>query len=191
MPLHIINDYISHNLVNAVAATWPKFDWPGWHYYDDSHTKKLASKIPLSFLHQSAQLALGAMAELPINHPDAFPDLDLHGAGLHAILPGAGLGLHLDGATHPLTGWRRVCNAVMFVDDWLPEWGGELQLCDREGVPIDWVKPKRGTIAMFDTNDTAWHRVTNVTGPHSRRTLSLFWWQIDSDKSERTSALFK
>ncbi|NBW09979.1 MAG: 2OG-Fe(II) oxygenase [Caulobacteraceae bacterium] len=120
---------------------------------------------------------------------DQTADKFLHGAGLHMSKPGGFLACHLDGATHPLTGWSRVANAVLFVDDWQPEWGGALQMVADGQVASECV-PQRGRIAMFATGDTAWHQVSQVTGPKPRRTISLFWWSEVPAESTRSRAEF-
>lgn len=184
-----LDDVIPQTLVNAVAATWPRDDWPHWHRYHDRTADKYATK-DASRITDAAKLVIGIMAEMDVGCNECFPDLDLHGAGLHMLKPGGFLGLHLDGAKHPLTGWSRIANAVLFIDDWLPEWGGELQMCRENGETLQSVSPRKGRIAVFETTPTAWHRVTSVTGPAPRRTLSLFWWSQGIPDSDRDRALF-
>ncbi|MDE2426770.1 MAG: 2OG-Fe(II) oxygenase [Elusimicrobia bacterium] len=193
MKPRIIHDFAPPGLLRAVAATWPRDDWPHWHRYDDRNAAKLGSK-DAHRLPDAARAVLSLMAAIDVSDfaDAAFPDLDMHGAGLHSILPGGHLGLHLDGAVHPLTGWRREANAVLFVDDWDADWGGELEFWSspQSRGPRRIVTPRRNTLVLFATGPTAWHRVARVDGPQPRRTLSLFWWSLAAAKSNRDRAEF-
>ena len=197
----IIEDFAPAGLLRAVAATWPRDDWPHWHRYDDENAVKLGSK-DAHRLPDAARQVLSLMAMIDVGRldppssilhpPSSFPDLDLHGAGLHAILPGGHLGLHLDGAVHPLTGWRRELNAVLFVDDWESAWGGELEFWQSEtSGPMAVIQPARNSLVLFSTREEAWHRVAPVTGPRPRRTLSMFWWSNQPSDCRRMRAEFQ
>ena len=190
--MRTLDNVIPAELLRAVAATWPRDDWPHWHRYRDQTADKFATK-DADRLPPAAKLVIAELAKLSISDllgiDDCFPDLDLHGAGLHMSTPGGFLGCHLDGATHPLTGWSRIANAVLFIDDWQPEWGGALQMVADGHVTSECI-PQRGRIAMFATSDTAWHQVSKVTGPKPRRTISLFWWSEVPAESTRDRAEF-
>lgn len=189
----VIDNAVSAGLLRAVAATWPRDDWPYWHKYDNADSQKLASK-DAHRLPDAAKLVIAEMAKLDVSEfcGDCFPDLDLHGAGLHSIPPEGHLGLHLDGAIHPLTDWRRECNAVLFVDDWWDGWGGGLQFWDATGHSlVETVLPARNRLVLFATGDHAWHRVSHVAGPKPRRTISLFWWSLATTEATRDRAEFR
>ena len=188
----VVDDFASESLLRAVSATWPRDDWPHWHRYQDEHSSKLASR-DAHRLPDAARLMISDMARIDVRQfgGDAFPDLDLHGARLHSILPGGHLGLHLNGAVHPLTGWRREVNAVLFVEDWQTEWGGALEFWSSpDSGPHSRVEPQRNRLVLFATGEQAWHRVCPVTGPRQRRTLSLFWWSLTPTDAERDRARF-
>jgi len=188
----VIENFAPPALLNSVAATWPRDDWPHWHRYHDQHSVKLASK-DAHRLPDAARLVVGWMAGMNLHglcDRKCFPDLDLHGAGLHAILPGGHLARHLDGATHPLTGWRRELNAVLFVDDWDPAWGGDLQFSDEHARWTEAIEPRFNRLVLFTTGEKAFHEVKPVTGPQPRRTLSLFWWSHATPESKRDRAEF-
>lgn len=188
----VIDNFAPPGLLRAVAATWPREDWPHWHKYDDHNAVKLGSK-DAHRLPDPAKMILNRMAGIDVSQfsREAFPDMDLHGAGMHSILPGGYLGLHLDGAVHPLAGWRREVNAVLFVDAWQPEWGGELEFWSSETSGAQSViQPEFNRLVLFSTGGEAWHRVAAVNGARPRRTLSLFWWSLGSSRSNRDRAEF-
>lgn len=191
----ILDNWLAPGILGAVAATWPAANWPHWHRYDDANASKLASK-DAHRLPDAARLAIADMARLDIaaltGIPDAFVDLDLHGAGLHLIPSGGHLGLHLDGAVHPLTGWKREANAVLFIDAWKPEWGGNLEFFESRDSTraTTTVEPRLNRLVLFATGEENWHRVAKVTGPNPRRTISLFWWSAAESESRRDRAEF-
>ncbi len=185
-----VDNFLPAGLLRAVAATWPADDWPHWHLYAEHH--KLASK-DAHRLPDAARLALAKIAEHDVGDfaPEAFPDLDLHGAGMHSILPRGDLPLHLDGMRYPLKGWRREVNAVLFVDPWQRDWGGALEFWDGPASGArETVAPAFNRLVLFATGELAYHRVAQVTGPRARRTLSLFWWSESPCESSRDRASF-
>ncbi|TXH59107.1 MAG: 2OG-Fe(II) oxygenase [Desulfurellales bacterium] len=186
--IRVIDNWGPPELIRAADATWPRLDWPHWHKYADAHSMKYGTK-DADRLPKAAAMIVDRMAALAVGG-NAFPDLDLHGAGLHCIPPGGFLGRHVDGAVHPLLGWKREVNAVLFVSAWSAEWGGELCFYDAAGTVVLRVEPAFNRLVLFETNDS-WHGVEKVTGPRDRRTISLFWWSQQPVNSHRDRAEFK
>lgn len=178
-------------LVRAANLTWPAADWKGWVRYDPSYECKRASDL-MAPLPSPAGLLLARMAAVPVaewfpSWPALVPDLSLWGAGLHEMPTGPGLARHLDADTHARLGLRRVLTAVLWVhDEWLPEWGGELQL--GAGLAI---VPAPGRLAVFACGEE-WHEVRPVCCPPgaSRRSLALFWYAASPGFGGRPRALF-
>ncbi|REJ97813.1 MAG: 2OG-Fe(II) oxygenase [Planctomycetota bacterium] len=191
----VIEDWAPAGLLRAVDAEWPSLDWRYWHKYAEETAVKYGS-MDASRLPGSARLLMSRMAEIDLASlgidVTAFPDLELHGAGLHCIPPGGHLGTHLDGAVHPLTGWHREVNAILFVGQWQPEWGGDLCFFEDGGeAPASLrVSPRFNRLVLFRTGDSMWHGVEKVTGPNQRRTLSMFWWSAARMEATRDRAKF-
>lgn len=153
-------------LVRAAAACWPDARWPHWHKYSDRNAVKFASKDAGRII-APCKLLIQRLAELDV--PEGlFPDLELHGAGMHWLPQGGRLEWHHDGERHPLLGWKRELNAVLFLSECD---GGELE------TEHDLVTPVLGEVVIFDASVK--HRVRPVTNG-DRKTLSLFWWSLSS-----------
>lgn len=165
--MQVVDDFAPIGLINAARATWPAATWEHWHRYAGEHGDKFASK-DAARLPAACQLLIARMVEVVSD--DSWPDLSLHGAGMHWIPKGGRLPLHYDAATHPLTGWQRRWNAVLYLDHCD---GGELVFRDGVLDEIDRVIPQVNRLAVFATDKS--HEVLPVIDG-DRRSLSLFWW---------------
>lgn len=170
-----IDDCYPRGLINAALATWPDERWCGWHRYTGKMGEKFATKDALR-VPTACKLLIEKMSEFRIDD-NCFPDLDLHGAGMHWIKEGGRLPLHRDATTHPLTSWTRRFNAVLFLEACE---GGELVFSDTGET----IKPEPGRLALFPVDSP--HEVLTVKRG-DRRTLSLFWWDL-SESSGSTTA---
>lgn len=152
----------------AAAETWPAPTWPHWHRYNYEHSNKYATKDP-DRISRACRLLVDHMSCLwcPAG---TFPDLNLHGAGMHWIREGGFLGKHRDSDVHPITGWYRKWNAILFLSDCE---GGELLVDGCEPI-----KPKLGRMVQFDSHVP--HEVLPVTSG-DRKSVSLFWWSLDGE----------
>ncbi len=189
----VIDDWTDPELVRAAEAEWPDQRWPFWHRYENG---KLASKDPLRYPPACAEL-VRRMLCLPISEllgvEDAFGDWNCHAAGLHAMPAGSSLGVHLDGDHHPITGWQRAANAVLYVNGtWQADWGGAFELWDADGKAcLETIEPRFNRLVLFEPTDVAWHAVAPVRGPAMRQTLTVFFWKHnDQRESKRCRAEF-
>jgi hypothetical protein len=171
----IIRNFARPSLVSAAAANVPAADWPHWYRYSGASGDKYATRDP-GRLHASHWLLLNKMAEIEVPTGE-FPDLDLHGAGLHWIPAGGRLPLHVDAQRHPLRPWRRTRTAILYLTACR---GGELVLYDPGGKPIDRITPEPGILVMFP--DGIPHEVSEVV-EGDRVSLALFFWRrLDSSE---------
>lgn len=160
-------DFAPIGLINAASAQWPSREWPYWHRYTGKYGDKFASKDPARLPIACMEL-IRLMSVLSVGDDGCFPDLDLHAAGMHWIPEGGRLPLHKDAEVHPLKGWRRRFNAVLYLDDCK---GGELKFDTGQTV-----KSTRNTLVMFPVSRP--HEVLPVV-KGNRRSLSLFWWDCE------------
>lgn len=182
--------YIGLSSVSRVRQDWPDSNWSGWYKYSGERGEKLVSR-PDSTLPDSAYSALWSMLSLTwrsgvLDDMGGFIDTELHGAGMHWLLPGACLPRHLDAERHPDKPWIRTHSIVCFLDH-DPNGSGSLMLDDGKTE----VKPIPGQVVCFPTEGN-WHWV-NETAIH-RRTLALFAYRHAGANPEfwntRSRALF-
>jgi Rps23 Pro-64 3,4-dihydroxylase Tpa1-like proline 4-hydroxylase len=175
---------------------WPDERWPHWHRYEGKEGRKYASKDASRLPPACSEIVrhmLNVSVEKHLGIAGTFPDVTLHGAGMHMIPPGGSLPLHLDGDHHPVTGWGRAVSLVLWLDDWPSENGGQLRLWDEnKTAPIVSVTPQPGRLAMFECGPKSWHDVSTVSeaSPMPRRSLAVFFWTPTTAHHERSRAEF-
>lgn len=189
----IIDNWAPPELVRAAETEWPDEHWPFWHRYDNG---KLTTKDPLRIPPACSEL-IRRMLCLPISElmgvSDAFGDWNCHACGLHGMPPGSSLGIHLDSDHHPNTGWQRACNAVFYLNShWEDERGGQFELYNATGTHCEKrISPKFNRLVLFQPSDVSYHAVSEVTGPETRKTLTVFFWtQSQGRHSQRPTAQF-
>lgn len=171
-------------LVRAAEATWPDKDWPYWHVYQTEHSVKFATKDAYRLTAPCQILLNHMLTHVTANIPEfqsakVFPDLDLHGAGMHWIPKDGFLAPHVDSEKHPVRQWFRVASSVLFLSECE---GGELCV---EG--LDPIAPNPGKLVTLPSNRKHWVRPV-LAG--NRYTLSVFWWALEGHGST-TSATFE
>jgi hypothetical protein len=107
------------------------------------------------------------------------------GGGTHDNRHGAGLEAHVDFNFHPLEGWHRRLNLIVYLNpQWEPGWGGDLQLHrdPAAGVAPDAsIAPLFNRCVIFETNDRSWHGFDPIALPPgqrhlSRRSIALYFY---------------
>ncbi len=205
--LIVIDNHFPPDLLAEAAAAWPAPDWPRWYRYQrEDEAGKLTcadrAEMPNACNQLLARLIVGRWP-LVREFADAEPDRTLHGAGMHCMLPGAHLGVHLDASHHPVTGLQRVVNGLLYLGEWHPEWGGELELWNacpqedafvRDGLVADAViEPRHGRLVLFRADDMSLHGVRKVTCPEGfvRKSLALYWYAPTVEPITRPRAHFQ
>lgn len=178
MKLQVRTDAFPDDLLAAARAEWPSVDWPVWFRYDDSHQRKRAAwelgKMPLACRH-----LIGLMSRCP-PAPNLTPDLSLYGGGMHFMVPGDYVRVHLDADAHRQLGLERLWSTMLYLETCD---GGELQI----GSTL--IRPHPGLLCSFECGQDAYHSVAEVRGG-SRMSLALFWFGDPLPVSQRERAEF-
>jgi Rps23 Pro-64 3,4-dihydroxylase Tpa1-like proline 4-hydroxylase len=173
-PHTVIDNFMNEQFLNRAVNHLEYVDW-GYDDGDgddlDSHqVKKLYSphkmgmwdNMPehvtnlLNFLNSKE--VLNYLEELT-GIPDLIADPELYGGGVHRILSGGKLSVHADYNFHPLTKLHRRVNLLLYLNkDWKEEWGGDLQLWNKDmSMCVKKILPIFNRAVIFNITSDAYH----------------------------------
>lgn len=110
-----------------------------------------------------------------------IPDPHLFGGGLHETRPGGYLNVHADFNKHPWFRLDRRLNLLVYLNPgWQPEWGGDLELWERDlSACVKKVSPVAGRAVLFSTTRDSFHGHPHpLACPEgvSRKSLALYYY---------------
>lgn len=102
-------------------------------------------------------------------------DPDLSGGGIHETNSGGRLDVHIDFNFLKEKQWHRRVNLLFYFNkDWKEEWGGYLDLWDKDVKQrCGYYAPRFNRMAGFATGTQSWHGVTPVACPEGRMRQSF------------------
>ncbi len=108
-------------------------------------------------------------------------DEDFIGAGLHQAVNGSSLPVHADHNTHPKNNalYRRLNLLIYMNPRWEPQWGGILELWDRDAAaPAVSVVPLLNRCIVMEVNDRAFHGYRQVRVPDgiARNAIVVYYY---------------
>jgi Rps23 Pro-64 3,4-dihydroxylase Tpa1-like proline 4-hydroxylase len=91
--------------------------------------------------------------------PDLIADPEFYGGGVHRILPGGKLSVHADYNFHPITKLHRRVNLLLYLNkNWEEEWGGDLQLWNKDmSMCVKKILPIFNRAVIFNITSDAYH----------------------------------
>jgi hypothetical protein len=118
-------------------------------------------------------------------------DPELAGGGVHRIHPGGKLDIHADFNWQDSSQlWRRV-NLLLYLNkDWQEDWGGHLELWERDlSKCCTKVLPLFNRAAIFNITDDAYHGHPHpLTSPEGvvRDSIALYYYTLDRPEHEKS-----
>ncbi len=187
-PHFVIDNFFAPDLIDQVLAEFPKPDAIRWRSFDNANEIKLESSADASFGPMTRLLMyhLNSMTFLEFlsgitGIDNLIPDPGFEGGGLHQIKPGGKLGIHADFNKHRSYGLDRRLNLLLYLNkDWREEYGGHLQLWDREMTRCEQkVLPVFNRMMVFGTTDYTYHGHPDpLSCPEgmTRKSLALYYF---------------
>jgi|HubBroStandDraft_3_1064219.scaffolds.fasta_scaffold16989_3 hypothetical protein len=198
-PHVVIDNLFPAPVLAAVLADFPQPDEIPWQRFDSPTEKKLGYtfRSPLKerlrgFLFEMSTPPVLQFLEALTGIEGLIPDPYFGGAGPHQILPGGFLKVHVDFNWHPLLKLDRRLNLIVYLNhDWCEEYGGHIELWDREmGACVRRVLPVFNRTIVFSTTDTSFHgHPAPLACPpgRSRKSVSFYYYTNGRPEAERSA----
>lgn len=200
------DDFFEMDIVERVLEEFPGENDIEWIKYYDGNQKKLAneneeniglfSRYVLYSLNSS--LFLKFLEELT-GISNLISDSSFRGGGLHNIYRGGKLGVHADFNKHEQYGLDRRLNLLLYLNkEWREEYGGHIELWDREMKQcVRSYLPTFNRMVIFTTTDFSFHgHPEPLSCPEymSRKSLALYYYtngRPEEEQGGHHSTVFK
>lgn len=197
-PHTVIDDFLPQPVAQRILVEYPAQDaplWLDWKKRDVVHQpRKLgignarrltgATRYIQHMLFAFNSFPLINFLELATGIEGLIPDPHYFGGGLHQILSGGKLAIHADFNFHErMKVYRRINLLIYFNKDWLPEYGGELELWD-VGLTrcVKRIAPIFNRCVIFNTERNAYHGHPQPlrTPEHiTRKSFALYYYTCE------------
>lgn len=125
--------------------------------------------------------------------PSLCSDDQLEGGGIHQSGRGGFLNIHADFTVHPHhSHWQRRVNVLIYLNkEWEEEWGGQLELWDREMTACrKKIPPVFNRCVIFNTDADSYHgHPEPMTCPEDsyRRSIALYYYTVEKKPFRRAT----
>lgn len=183
----VIDNFLDKAFAEEILAAYPEPDVEGWNNTTYVHQRKKftrTSGFPEPIARFFSLTASPDFREL-ITHitevPDIIDDPALVGGGLHQILRGGFLDVHVDYNFHPNTKLHRRLNLLLYLNkDWKPEFEGCLELWDlASNRQLEHIAPIFNRVVIFETNESSYHghpQPLNTPQHITRKSLAVYYY---------------
>jgi Rps23 Pro-64 3,4-dihydroxylase Tpa1-like proline 4-hydroxylase len=197
-PHVVFDDFFPPGLVDQVLAEFPPPDAIRWQKFDTAQEIKLASANEASFgpitrlfMYHLNSITFLEFLSAVTGIDNLIPDPRFEGGGLHQIVRGGKLGVHTDFNKHRNYGLDRRLNLLLYLNkDWRQEYGGHLQLWNRDMSRCEaTVSPNFNRVAVFGTTDFTYHGHPDpLACPEgvTRKSLALYYFSNGRPAEEIT-----
>ena len=197
---HIVLDNLFPNeVLEEVLDDFPRPDEIAWRKFDNPTEKKLGywHENPLRpriqlFLYEMNSAPLLQFLEALTGIGGLVSDPYYGGAGPHQIERGGFLKVHVDFNWHPLLKLDRRLNMLVYLNkDWKEEYGGHLELWNRDVSRCEQkVLPVFNRTVVFSTTDFSYHgHPTPLACPEgrTRKSVSFYYYSNGRPDEERSA----
>lgn len=187
-PHVVFDNFFDPALVESILEEFPKPESIRWQKFDNAQEIKLASSVEASFGPTTRLLLYHLNSATFLQFLTTVTGIDnlisdplFEGGGLHQIVPGGKLGVHADFNKHRNFGLDRRLNLLLYLNkDWREEYGGHLQLWDRDMTRCQAkVLPIFNRVMIFGTTDFTFHGHPDpLQSPAgmTRKSLALYYF---------------
>ena len=187
-PHVVIDDLFSEEVLRAVIEEFPSPGSIDWNKFNNREERKLASTretqmgdMTRLFLYQLNSSIFIDFLETLTGINGLIPDPHFWGGGLHQIERGGFLKIHADFNRHERLDLDRRLNLLLYLNEgWLEEYGGYLELWDRDMTQsVQKILPVFNRLVIFSTTDYSYHGhpdALECPDGQSRKSLALYYY---------------
>ncbi len=198
-PHIVLDELFPAPALEQVLAEFPAPDEIAWRSFASATEKKLGywHTNPLKpylwdFLQAMNAPPMLEFLEDLTGITGLIPDPYFGGAGLHQILPGGFLKVHVDFNVHPKLKLDRRLNLLIYLNHaWQEDWGGHLELWDRNLTRCHRkILPIFNRAVVFSTTDFSYHgHPTPLRCPpdRARKSLSFYYYTNGRPREEQSA----
>lgn len=205
-PHIVIDDFFSPEVVDRVLAEFPTPGQVAWQRFESPQERKLAARdervlgpATRGLVWEMNSQVFLQFLELLTGIDNLIPDPQLSGGGMHQIVRGGMLGVHVDFNKHSSYQLDRRLNLLLYLNkDWREEYGGHLELWDRDVRNcVQRILPVFNRVVVFSTTEFSYHGHPNpLASPEgwTRKSLALYYYtngRPEDENSETHSTVFK
>jgi len=195
-PHIVIDNFLDAAFAADLEKSFPQPDQIGWIERDNANNKRRyqhdETKLPpliRQMLREFNSRQFLLFLETLTGIDNLLPDPYFIGGGAHMSGQGEFLKIHADfNWHHKLQAHRRVNALLYLTHDWREEWGGHLELWNKEMIcKVVSVAPLFNRLMIFSTSEDSNHgqRLPNACPPNVyRKVLNLYYYTSRRDESE-------
>jgi Rps23 Pro-64 3,4-dihydroxylase Tpa1-like proline 4-hydroxylase len=197
-PHVVVDDFLPEWVLDEVLTEFPSPREDAWWRFDSDNERKLATRDDSRMGDATRQLLAECNSAAFVDFLEELtgirglvPDPHLEGGGLHQIVRGGHLGVHVDFNRHPRTGLDRRLNALVYLNrDWREEYGGALELWGRDQTRCEKrILPLFNRLVVFSTTEHSFHgHPEPLTCPEDRTRKSLALYYYSNGRPEEGGA---
>lgn len=186
-PYVVIDNFLNSQIANQVAEEFPDPDASWWFYNNPIEVKYTMDRFDAAKTPTICQVFDKLQSEdvlRMVRRITRIPNLEndpyLHGQGLHYHPRNGRLDVHLDYSIHPITGKERRLNIILYLNrSWKEEYGGHLELWDREFTgPKQRILPVFNRAVLFQTSDISYHGMPRALAcplGEGRKSMAIYY----------------
>jgi Rps23 Pro-64 3,4-dihydroxylase Tpa1-like proline 4-hydroxylase len=195
-PHIVFDDFFPTEFLAKVSEEFPEANAKTWQKFDAKAEKKLASQgdadmgpyVRALISVMNSGMFIEFLEELT-GISGLLPDPHLTGGGMHQIMPGGKLALHVDFNKYQRKNLERRLNILVYLNEnWEESYGGYLELWDQEVTEAKVkILPIFNRVALFSTTEISWHGHPDpLTCPdnRSRRSVALYYYTVERPEHE-------
>lgn len=200
------DDFFPKDFLAKVSEEFPEAHSETWQKFDGKAEKKLASQGDAdigSYVRALISIMNSGMfiefIEKLTGISGLLPDPHLTGGGMHQIMPGGKLSLHIDFNKYQRKNLERRLNILVYLNEnWEESYGGYLELWNKDVTKAEVkILPVFNRVALFSTTETSWHGHPDpLTCPanRTRRSVALYYYTVkrpEEEQAEEHTTVFK